>query len=468
MMSARKNADIPKSRYTKAGIVLSGDINGVKHVVAPYTEGRFGDNQKYYVLAKGAIDPGEDVLDGALREASEETGIDMQRLLGADNIAALKRGEAVEHVESGYEGVRIKRFAPQALELNYLGREDNKNRAMIFTLEVEGLEHLQGALKNQRNLSSRFGRAQGVTHPVRTDVARNSEFPSYAERIDWIRQMRIPGEYTRNGEDVKLVPKGYHGPQPENWFRNRENSYQAIHGRHKQKIDEVSDWQSFQSHLTLSDYSTLRDLTEQVKKELKITGLLGGDNDLIKMDTKDSPLSFYQEGADILTMDAYLDACLYSGMDRKDFAKAFCGNTPIMSGTGVVADETPHVLRDIVDQGGGRNARTARAAKEARKLTPASRIERMGSSQLAGVVWAAGEASIDRVAKNIHEREVHSPQDNQWLGGTLYDDSLRNDLHTVYGSMVKAEKPSLEIIRDDAIHMGHTTARGAGMAMAAE
>jgi 8-oxo-dGTP pyrophosphatase MutT (NUDIX family) len=182
---------------TKADAVISGvrsedkdNPKAQEYVVAPYTEGRFGANDKYYVLAKGGIDKGENVLDAAIREASEETGIDIHRLLGEHNIAQLRAGNPVTNCASGYPGVRIRKVSSEALDYVYNSRENKPNRAVLLHIEVEGIEHLYAHLKNPEN-KSRIGKIEQVHTPLRT-LIRNDNYPRFEVIFEWLRSMRTP------------------------------------------------------------------------------------------------------------------------------------------------------------------------------------------------------------------------------------------------------------------------------------
>lgn len=398
----------------KAGMVLCGYIEGVKHVVAPYSEGRFATNWKYYGLGKGKVDPGEDMLDAAMRECSEETGIDVKKLLGEKAIAALRRGEAVENIESGYKGVRIKRVVPKALEYTYLGRGSSPHDFALFAIELEGIEHLHEHLKNPENRSRYLGDVQQVYHPIRTLLAsRRDAYPDMQQCLDWLRTMHMPNKEWSKGRGGESLPR-ING-EGDHWFADLEAAYMEKIGRPGGHIKNVSDWLKFQKTLVGENYELLSKHAEQIRETLiELNVISGKDSDIIKFDTKDCPLVFYQEGADILTAENYLKAVIDSGLECDDFSLAFCGEIPAM----------------------------------AEKKAP--RMERIVNAQMAGVVWAAGDEAIDKVADRFQRKEAKTRSDNTWLGGDMYDDSLRHDLRSVMTVMRGKEVPISAVLQASA------------------
>lgn len=410
-MTVNEPSPEPKKNSQKAGMVLFGDFKGERHIVAPYTEGRFGNNMKYYGLGKGKVDPGEDAFEAGMRECKEETGIDVEKLLGKDAIEKLRRGETVENIDSGYEGVRIKRVMPNALEYTYLGRAGSPNDFALFAIELEGIDHLYDHLKNPANRSHYIGMPQEVYHPVRTMLASNPDkYPHMQDCLNWLRTMHMPQRPWSQGRGGESLPR-ING-EGDHWFADLEAQYMEKLGRPGDHIRNVPEWQSFQKTLVGDDYKLITKHAEQIKEILiKLHILSGKDEDILKFDTKDSPLVFYQEGADILTVDNYMKAIMDAGMERGDFNLAFCGN-----------------IKDMV-------------AKNA------PRVERITNSQLAAVVWAGGAEGIDKVADRYQAKPPATPQDNKWLGGDMYDDSLRTDLHAVLKHMQEHEVPISKILQ---------------------
>lgn len=417
---------------TKAGALIRGvrtedvDKEGAEeYVVAPYTEGRFGANDKYYVLAKGSIDDNETVLDAAIREAGEETGIDIARLLGPKNIDKLKRGEAVQDCESGYKGVRIKHVSPDVLDFTYNSRERSCHRAVMLNIEVEGIENLHPHLKNQDNLS-KIGQIAQVTHPIRTLTSDTDKYPTFDLMLEWLRTMKMPqAPWAKPKIGTPLAPKADANGDMPSWFKPamEPDYFKKLEAEYVDKtgklITDAPSWQNFLNWLNATNYSTIRNLTEVIKSEIKDRRVLkGGDKAIIKFDTKDLPLHFYQEGADLLTKEQYLESCIVNAAERGDFARSFAGDTRAM-----VNEKAP-------------------------------RMQRILASQMAGVVVAAGEESIDKVIKNLKEKPPKTRDGLLW-GQPINEpdalDALGADLHEVYRIMANTlnTRPLTEVANLD-------------------
>jgi 8-oxo-dGTP pyrophosphatase MutT (NUDIX family) len=415
-----------KLPYAKAGVVLTGvkteDIgktDAKTYVVAPYTEGRFGNNRKYYVLAKGGIDAGEKILDAALRETSEETGIDLHKLLGDDAVAKLRNGEEVGGFESphaDYRGVKIKSFAPQALDFAYEGRERTPWRTVLFKIEVEGIEKLKQHLKNPAN-SNRYNDIADVDHSTKSLVHSHpmhqlgpSRYPSFSDQLEWLRSMNTPqGAWSGDKAGVKLVLEDASGqPIPTDWFANLERQFLAKYreekGDKEKGIETVGDWQNFLKQLSPENRAIIYQAANKIKAQLIEMGILGGDTDIIKIDTKDAPLVFYQEGADIISTTDWLKSGIKNIGLRKDFATAFGGNTDEM---------------------------------EQSDAPPLQRIER---SQFAMLGWAVSEQDIAKVAADLQANPcltkgvIWGAPVGDYLNGRLAHDltAIHSQLHATH------------------------------------
>jgi 8-oxo-dGTP pyrophosphatase MutT (NUDIX family) len=433
MQTAIPATDQDNAPLTKAGAVISGvrsedkdNPSAQQYVVAPYTEGRFGANDKYYVLAKGGIDKGETVLDAAIREASEETGIHIGQtfnpdgtwdkkpyLLDAKQIERLRQGQVIADEPSGYAGVRIRRVGPEALDFAYNSRENKPHRVVLMHIDVEGIDHLHSHLKNPEN-RSRIGQIEQVHTPLRT-LIRNDNYPRFEVIFEWLRSMRTPeAKWAKKLAGSPLAPTpDSSGAMPEwfekagkpGYFANLEAKFKADTG---DEINDAPSWQNFLAQLPADDYENMLHLADLVKDKLVECKVLKGDSDIIKFDTKDLPFFFYQEGADILTKEQYLKSCIDNAASRGDFARAFAGNN--------------------------------------RKLEQekASRIEQIEKSQIAGVVWAAGEHSIDTVIAQLKKRPPKTRNGELWgkpINQPAELDDLGADLHTICANMKAKEVP---------------------------
>lgn len=162
------------------------------------------------------------------------------------------------------------------------------------------------------------------------------------------------------------------------------------------------------------DYANILHLADLVKDKLSECGVIKSDSDLIKFDTKDLPLFFYQEGADIITKEQYLKSCIDNVIKRGDFARAFAGNT--------------------------------RKTEDDNILPRMKRIER---SQLAGVVWAVGEKNIATVVDQLKAELTPETEQQVIWGQPLYEpahfDALGDDLRQVYKNIKAQEKPLKDV-----------------------
>lgn len=408
----------------KAGAIISGVLSAdakktdaQEYVVAPYTEGRFGGNDKFYVLPKGSIDANESVLDAAIREVGEETGIDIAKLLGPKNISRLRAGKPVTNVPSGYAGVRIREVAPKALDFIYDSRENKPQRAIMLHIEVEGIEHLYPHLKNRENRSS-IGEIDQVHTPLRT-LIRNERYPHLEVIFEWLRTMRTPdAPWAKKLAGTPLAPKpNKNGAMPA-WFEvaSKPGYFAGLEAAYTQatgeRITDAASWQNFLKQLAPADYANILHLAELVKDKLKECKVLKGDTDIIKFDTKDLPLFFYQEGADIITKEQYLKSCIDNSANRGDFARAFAGNT--------------------------------RQAEEEKR----PRVARILRSQMAGVVWAVGDKPIDTVIDRLKKNPPKTRNGELWgepINQCAILDALGQELHTINARMKDREVPLCDV-----------------------
>lgn len=253
----------------KAGAVISGvrsdKIDQKEYVVAPYTEGRFGTNDKYHVLAKGSIDAGENVLDAAIREASEETGIHIGQtfnpdgtwdkkpyLLSTEQIERLRKGEVIKNELSGYKDVRIRNVGPKVLDYVYEGRESKPHRVVMLNIEVEGIDKLYPHLKNPENRSE-IGQIAPVRHSLR-DSIRGDDYPRFDEILDWLRTMKTPdapwaknlaGRFLKPKRDtLGNAPAWFAVVDKPDYFASLEAKFTDSNGA-RIKITNEASWQNF-------------------------------------------------------------------------------------------------------------------------------------------------------------------------------------------------------------------------------
>jgi len=329
-----------------------------KHMlVAPYTQGRFFDEfaeslspknrhdrpedlTKYYMLPKGSIDPGEDVLDAAIRETYEETHIDLRALLGEENIGKLKHGKPVEGWRSkGYPGVTVLRAEPVPFEHVYFSRASVPTRMAMFSVEVDGIERLRDHVKN---LTNRDQPVEGkktlpsVRRSVGELTANAMRHPPFATYLEWLRHGAIPpDQFTidnpardeRHKRMHQLLSGAHAGdfvtepPAQSQWFAQLEHDH-APDGQ----IASRADWQKFCRAIPDDDYAELRKAFTLIKNYAKGRGIIGADESLVKMDDKDSPLHYYQEGADIVSSERFVAHSLKMAELNEDYRHASSGD----------------------------------------------------------------------------------------------------------------------------------------------
>lgn len=311
-------------RPQKAGLFLHGFATGdfeKRHrlVIAPYSEGRFGQDDKFYVLPKGSIDGGEHAVVAALREAAEETGIDLRPFLGPENIARLERGEVLTNLtHPDFPGVVLRKFDPHPVNHTYYWSGYRANDLQLFGVEIAGIERLQPHCKNQEN-----GNGIGRVGKRVSDRTRDRQsYPGFREMIGWMEQGAMPrAAWNAQREHLPQLP-AVHGQPFGEWFRGLER---------RMKLPEhptTSQWQRFSARVQRAngeDEKHFRDALKTIKQQLVEVGVLQGDLGEIKLDEKDSPFAYYQEGADLLPFDQYLAFCIERMRGNRQYAEAFGG-----------------------------------------------------------------------------------------------------------------------------------------------
>jgi 8-oxo-dGTP pyrophosphatase MutT (NUDIX family) len=364
-MSKEQNA------FNKAGIMIHGksgpDSTGPRSLLVPYNEGRFSIHGEYYVLPKGTIDPGEKVYEAAIRETREETGIDVEKLLGKENVERLVKGEPVTNVQSpGYEGVRILRADPVPYSHEYLSRASVPNYLAMFSIEVEGIDKLaeHANIKNKEGLQTRVLLKDSMDRP---------KFPDF---IRWMQNGEIPA--TGREPATPLFDKA--------WFGQLVKDY-APDGN----ISTRENWQSFCKDVPGAEYKKLRAGFHTIKSHLKQHGWLGDDTSLLKFDEKDCPLFYYTEGARVMKVEEFLSKTFKNISDNPDFACAFGGQCDAVMhmlprnrilhsqfaavGPFVQVGDFRDALNDAVTRNGGKPLTWGAPPKGASKESPTTQIK---------------------------------------------------------------------------------------------
>lgn len=305
--------------FKKAGFLIHGlaaDAEGRqrRHVVMPYTEGRFGANTKYYAMLKGSIDPGETPLQTAIREAGEESGIDIPTLLGASYEDFLE-GKLIENAPSGYPGVTIKHASREALvDHTYVSGHGAHNRTLYFGVEVEGIEHLRPFLKRMSP-----DEEEALTHVKTTSVelSQRRHLPNIHEMLNILRTGIVPaGDKQWNGpEPQQILPAPKFAALEREWTK----------GRPHRQIRTVKDWKNFCRSIPGAGYRPLEQDFEVIKKYFESRGVIGDYGNKMKLDTKDIPLQFYQEAAELHPIEEVISRIASAAKKNPFYAKVAWG-----------------------------------------------------------------------------------------------------------------------------------------------
>ena len=277
-------------------------------VLATYTQGRFDDHGLYLVPPKGSIDPLKDdagkirtdaqgnilyetTLQGAIRECREETGVDIEKLLG-EHYADFLAGKTIEHVTStGYPGVEIVRASPQPVDSHtYISGHGAQQHVQYFALEVRGIEKLRGALKcvvpGEHALKPEDRKTSA-------ELAKEKGLPTFEEMLNILRTGVVPGRKNAVWADAKpkrIIEKTalVLGKFEKQWLHDHRS-------KHKQLNRD--EWLEFIADPKLGgNYKILEAQMEALKKHFESKKIIGDCDGCMKMDTKDRPLNFYKEG----------------------------------------------------------------------------------------------------------------------------------------------------------------------------
>lgn len=308
---------------TKAGIILYGmaaDRQGTSrlHVLAPYSEGRFCARLKCYAPAKGSIDKGETPIQAAVRETLEETGVDIQELLGEEAYSRFLNGEVVTNIENtGYPGVKVIRANPTPIDHTYISGHEKQHRTHYFAIEVEGIEKLRPALKSLEKEQNSDAKAHdGEAVPVTAfEHVQKKELPNLREMLRILRAGNISKSWTAAQQRHETIIRSPAFPELATKYH-----FPAHHLT-------PSSWEQFCRRVEKDpdDYATLKRDVKAIKDHLEEVGLIN-DHKALKMDTSDRPLLFYQEGADILPVEEMLRRSAAVARVNPVYAKAMWGD----------------------------------------------------------------------------------------------------------------------------------------------
>ena len=316
--AASNKTELP---VTKAGMFLYGRGQDQRWYCAmPFTEGRFADRVKYYVLPKGSMDPGEtNPLETALREFEEETGIETEKLLGANGKAALVGGKCLRNWNCpGYPGVKILNMNPEPIaDHTYRSAYGKQHRSHYFSLEVDGIEKLKPHLKTV--IGSHNTPAPRVQRTTRK-MAKTMGYPSLEQMLEILRTGEVPampGQSWAPADPERIFWNPKLPALEKHWLRDR-----GILEREKLNTEE---WVEFTHSLEGSLYKPLIDNLEAVQKYFAGRGLVSDSGRRLKLDIRDRPLHFYQESAEILPLQEIVARIYKLAENNPYYARAMFG-----------------------------------------------------------------------------------------------------------------------------------------------
>lgn len=355
----------PMPHKYKAGVFIFGEMafDGQNQLcaVAPWTQGNFSDdNRKAYLLPKGTVDAGEASLEAAIREVKEETGIDIDRILDPNKKYEIggkkKRGGELtpdDREQLGlYPNVELEYWLKDGQPV-FRGiiptNRGNPAHHTMFGIKVKGIEHLRDSIKHKDN----GGKDPLVTRTVQDMVAEGEHqhtLPTFDELLQTLRT----GIWT-------FGPNQNHGRLFDPNFRETEK-YFLFSKRHQQMQRAVTELianpgftreellavvQSAQQDFdaiergerviqtpqeldelfhTTHIQNTVKDDLKKIRKFMEGKGEyakiyrdqpLISDSTGLKLDTKQHPLRYYQESADIIPIDAWLNRMIEFSKDNR-------------------------------------------------------------------------------------------------------------------------------------------------------
>lgn len=307
-----------EGKTKKAGIVIYGTNRaGKRAFVMPYSEGRFGYGDKYYVLPKGSLDKNEEVRRGAWRETEEETGIDLTKLLGEPAKEAFFKGEeiAVPCDSPGYPGVRIAHVGLIPVSHAYIARSGVKRPTELFGIEVENIELLAPHLKNAPNAGTNHF---NVRESIYNFTHNANKCPQFDDFLMWLNTGEMPRRAWNEGKPAPapLYSTSIKKPSP----------FERIAIKTIGKpVKTRAQWKLLFRDMDAADYKEMQSYCASIKETVGALGITNGDSDIIKLDDKDTPLQFFQEGADIIAAEDYLTHCYRLLRTNPDYALSFGG-----------------------------------------------------------------------------------------------------------------------------------------------
>ncbi len=336
-------------RIEKAGIIAYG-MAKVKtpagsgerlHVLASYTEGRFGERDKCYNMPKGDLNKNERPLQGAVREFKEETGFDLEDFLG-ENYSQFLAGSVIRNMTNAkYPGVKIVLADPQQpIDDHYISARGNTHRIQYFPIEIEGIEHLRPHLKSIPGINDHTAAQVNITAKEMTDrLIGENKLPSFRQRLDILRTGVATSRATAEcpASSVRIL-------REPTFFAHYEKKWLEAQGQ-TGHITSRQDWEAFFKHPPEAEpYDQSAEgkrlkhcgklITGELEKMKKYFAEMGIASDTLprKLSAKEHSLEFYHEMAEVLPVGVMLERMVDCANRNEHYARAMFGESMQESG----------------------------------------------------------------------------------------------------------------------------------------
>jgi hypothetical protein len=279
----------------KAGLIVYGiekDAQGRDQimVLAPWSEGRFSDGDKAYGLGKGDVDPidRDDAFKAAEREFKEEVGLNLTQLL-----------------TNNYPGVRMLEcdFQKPLISTIVQSNARNPQQLHLFAVKVDNIRGLTKHIQRRDVLAISDDTPALAPKFQANALAKQFKYPSTDTLLNIVRSGIVPTTL-----DVKNQFPKEHKLFDYPVLRTIYDALFAYYNPQKksERIDTPGEldtlWEAFSGKQILGP---LKQQIDQVKKHLLKEGIIT-HKDGLHLDTKNRPLRYFQESADILPYDEYI------------------------------------------------------------------------------------------------------------------------------------------------------------------
>lgn len=311
----------------KAGIFIVGDVDNPDsskqlHVLAPWVEGAYSsDGKKAYTLAKGSVDLKRDVEDEdganaslwktAVNEVYEETGIDLRRIDYSDELKE-KGYRKDEPSEGFYSDVAIESLLQTPVYAGALPSNRGYERGhVMYLVKVKGIGNLATHLKHRDHNDDM--QSDSVSKTAQ-QYAEEIEFYTFDQLLPVLRsgiwdldreglQMEEP---VRIFDDIEFKDgSGFYREDGKTLFEAIEEDY-AERTDVKVPIETPDQMDAMYQATKSSDKRKVKECLKALRDFMNEKRLVN-DAYGLKLGDKHMPLRYYQEGADIIPMQTYID-----------------------------------------------------------------------------------------------------------------------------------------------------------------